>query len=57
MQPYHNGGDIMAIDPAIMTAITTVGFPIIAFMLVYWDLRKKIESLTESVNELAKKIT
>lgn len=44
------------LDPALLTAITTVGFPIVAFALVYWDLRKKIEELSKAVQELTVKI-
>lgn len=33
-------------------AITTVGFPIVAYLLVYMDLRKKMEGLTEAILRL-----
>lgn len=46
----------MALDQALITAITTVGFPIAAFCLVYWDLRKKIEELSKAVQELTIKL-
>jgi hypothetical protein len=38
------------IDP--VSLITTVGFPIGAFLLVYMDLRKQINKLDESVSKL-----
>jgi hypothetical protein len=40
-------------DP--ITLITTVGFPIAAFCLVYIDLRNQIKDLTRAVNTLAQK--
>jgi len=36
--------------------ISTVGFPIVAFLLVYMDLRKKMETLTEAINKLVEKV-
>jgi len=39
-----------AIDP--VTLITTVGFPIAAFLMVYLDLRVQIKKLDETVAKL-----
>jgi len=36
----------------IIQGVTTVGFPIIAYLLVYLDLRKKLEKLTEAIIKL-----
>jgi len=46
----------MGLEPDIISQITTVGFPIVAFLLIYWDLRKKIEELSKAVTNLAQKI-
>ena len=35
----------------IITAITTVGFPIIAYLLLFHSLRSDLKSLTDSLNE------
>ena len=47
---------MMALDPELISQITTIGFPIVAFLLVYYDLRKKIEDLAKAVNLLTEKI-
>lgn len=36
----------------IITAISTVGFPIVAFLLIYLDLRKLIIKNTEVTTQL-----
>ena len=40
----------------IVQIISTVGFPIVAYILVYMDLRKKLETLTEAINRLNEKV-
>lgn len=40
----------MLYDP--IQLIGSVGFPIAAFLLIYLDLRKKIEELTKAILEL-----
>lgn len=35
----------------IITAITTVGFPIVAYLLLFHSLRSDLKSLTDSLNE------
>lgn len=44
------------IDQEVIQFISSVGFPIAAFLLVYMDLRKKLEDLAKAVNALAQKI-
>ena len=40
----------MSYDP--IQLISSVGFPIAAFLLIYLDLRKKIEELTKAIYDL-----
>ena len=40
----------MSYDP--IQLISSVGFPIAAFLLIYLDLRKKIEELTKAILDL-----
>lgn len=35
---------------AIINAISTVGFPIIAFLLIFWKFDKSLGLLTKAVN-------
>lgn len=44
----------MSYDP--IQLISSVGFPIAAFLLIYLDLRRKIEDLTKAINELTLKM-
>lgn len=43
-------------DPELISQITTIGFPIVAFLLVYYDLRKKIEDLAKTITSLAERL-
>ena len=36
----------------ILTAISTVGFPIVAFLLMYWQSTKTIKENTKAITEL-----
>ena len=36
----------------IMQAISTVGFPIVAFLLMFWQSTKTINKNTQVINEL-----
>ena len=44
----------MSYDP--IQLISSVGFPIAFCLLIYMDLRKKIEELTKAINELRQQI-
>lgn len=44
----------MSYDP--IQLISSVGFPIAAFLLIYMDLRKKIDELTKAILVLISKI-
>ena len=46
----------MALDPELVSQITTIGFPIVAFLLVYYDLRKKVEELAKAIQTLSERI-
>lgn len=41
----------------IMSAISTVGFPIAMALLMFWYLQKETEGLKEAINELKMAIT
>lgn len=36
----------------ILTAISTVGFPIVAFIMMYWFAKTTLEKNTEAINKL-----
>jgi len=38
----------------IITAISTVGFPIVAYLMLYLDLRKVVTLNTEAIKNLTK---
>ncbi|KKL85143.1 hypothetical protein LCGC14_1957680 [marine sediment metagenome] len=40
------------IDPGTIQAISTVGFPIVAFLLVFWQSNTVIKSNTAALKEL-----
>ena len=40
----------MRILEQIVQAVSTVGFPIVAFLLVFWKFDKSLGLLTEAVN-------
>lgn len=42
----------MTVPVDLTTLITTVGFPITAYLLMYFRFEKKIEELTKAVIEL-----
>lgn len=42
------------IEEQIATWVTTIGFPIAAYLLIYFRMEKKIDNLTEAINGLAK---
>lgn len=48
----------MALEIELITqAISTVGFPIVAFLLMYRMARETIKENTEAVNELRQELT
>ena len=40
------------IDQSVLTAISTIGFPIVAFLLMYAQANKSIAANTKAINEL-----
>ena len=40
------------IEPAVLTAISTVGFPIVAFLLMFYQSTQTIKKNTEVLSEL-----
>ena len=43
-------------DSSIIQLISNVGFPIVAFLLVYFDLSKKIDRVLDAVEKLCLKL-
>ena len=41
------------IDPTILGSIKTFGFPIVAFLLMFWQNTKIIGANTEALNKLS----